>query len=62
MCALPDGDPGRADVLVTPMIKTFMSSSFSAPIETAQLDEVQVERLDLGKHAVEGGSIQNTGQ
>ena len=44
------------------MMRTYKSSSFNAPIETAQLDEVQVERLDLGKHAVEGGPIQNTSQ
>src|SRR5260370_22445707 len=44
------------------MIRTYKSSSFNAPIETAQLDEVQVERLDLGKHAVEGRPIQNTCQ
>src|SRR6266550_3653162 len=44
------------------MMRTYKSSSFNAPIETAQLDEVQVERLDLGKHAVEGGPIQNTCQ
>src|SRR6266849_5111683 len=62
MCGLLDGDPGRADVLVKPIVKTFMSSSLVAPIETAQLDEVQVERLDLGQHAVEGGPIQNTSQ
>jgi hypothetical protein len=36
------------------MMRTYKSSSFNAPIETAQLDEVQVERLDLGQHAVEG--------
>ncbi len=60
---LLDGDPGRADVLVTPMIKTFMSSSLNAPrIETAQLDEVQAKRLDLRQHAVERGPIQNTCQ
>ena len=57
-----DGDHRRADVLVKPIVKTFMSSSLVAPIETAQLDEVQVERLDLGQHAVEGGPIQNTSQ
>ena len=62
ICGLLDGDPGRADVLVKPIVKTFMSSSLVAPIETAQLDEVQVERLDLGQHAVEGGPIQNTSQ
>jgi hypothetical protein len=63
MCGLLDGDPGRADVLVTPIIKTFMSSSFNAPrIETAQLDEVQTKRLDLRQHAVERGPIQNTCQ
>src|SRR5260370_13626651 len=46
-----------------PMIKTFMSSSLNAPrIETAQLDEVQTQRLDLRQHAVEGGPIQNTCQ
>src|SRR4030088_3296819 len=40
-----------------------MSNSSCAPrIETAQFDEVQVERLDLGQHAVEGGPIQNTCQ
>src|SRR5438445_13666786 len=46
------------------MMRTYKykSSSFNAPIETAQLDEVQVERLDLGQHAVEGGPIQNTSQ
>src|ERR1700716_1723660 len=44
------------------MMRTYKSSSFNAPIETAQLDEIQVERLDLGKHAVEGGPIQNTCQ
>ncbi len=44
------------------MMRTYKSSSFNAPIETAQLDEVQVERLDLGKHAVKGGPIQNTCQ
>ena len=44
------------------MMRTYKSSSFNAPIETAQLDEVQVERLDLGQHAVKGGPIQNTGQ
>src|SRR6059058_3108934 len=44
------------------MMSTYKSSSFNAPIETAQLDEVQVERLDLGQHAVEGGPIQNTSQ
>ena len=44
------------------MMRTYKSSSFNAPIETAQLDEVQVERLDLGKHAVQGGPIQNTSQ
>ena len=44
------------------MMRTYKSSSFNAPIETAQLDEVQVERFDLGKHAVEGGPIQNTCQ
>src|SRR5260370_32881571 len=45
------------------MIKRYKSSSFNAPrIETAQLDEVQVECLDLGQHAVEGGPIQNTSQ
>ena len=45
------------------MMRTYKSSSFNAQgIETAQLDEVQVERLDLGKHAVEGGPIQNTCQ
>ncbi len=44
------------------MMRTYKSSSFNAPIETAQLDEVQVERLDLGKHAVKGGPIQNTSQ
>src|ERR1700731_1522115 len=54
MCGLLGGDPGRADVLVTPIIKTFMSSSSNAPrIETAQLDEVQTKRLDLRQHAVE---------
>ena len=31
-------------------------------IETAQLDEVQTKRLDLGQHAVERGPIQNTCQ
>ena len=63
ICGLLDGDPGRADVLVTPIIKTFMSSSFNAPrIETAQLDEVQTKRLDLRQHAVERGPIQNTRQ
>src|ERR1700682_5095493 len=63
MCGLLDGDPGRAEVLVTPIIKTFMSSSFTAPrIETAQLDEVQTKRLDLRQHAVERGPIQNTCQ
>src|SRR6266516_1474808 len=63
MCGSLDGDPGRADVLVTPMIKTFMSSSLNAPrIETAQLDEVQAKRLDLRQHAVERGPIQNTCQ
>src|ERR1700704_1375078 len=44
------------------MMRTYKSSSCNAPIETAQLDEVQVERLDLGQHAVEGGPIQNTSQ
>ena len=44
------------------MMRTYKSSSFNAPIETAQLDEVQVERLDLGQHAVEGGPIQNASQ
>jgi len=44
------------------MMRTYKSSSFNAPIETVQLDEVQVERLDLGKHGVEGGPIQNTCQ
>src|SRR3982074_59731 len=44
------------------MMRTYKSSSFNAPIETAQLDEVQVERLDLGQHAIEGGPIQNTCQ
>src|ERR1700674_199873 len=63
MCGLLDGDPGRADGLVTPIIKTFMSSSFNTPrIETAQLDEVQTKRLDLRQHAVERGPIQNTCQ
>src|SRR3981081_4356156 len=62
MYGLLDGDPGRADGVVTPMMRTYKSSSFNAAIETAQLDEVQVERLDLGQHAVEGGPIQNTSQ
>jgi hypothetical protein len=40
-----------------------MSSSFNAPrIETAQLDQVQTERLDLRQHAVKRGLIQNTCQ
>ena len=61
MCGLLDGDHRRADVLVMPIIKTFMSSSLNAPrIETAQLDEVQTKRLDLRQHAVERGPIQNT--
>ena len=38
------------------------NSSYAPRIETAQLDEVQVERLDLGQHAVEGGPIYNTCQ
>ena len=63
ICGLLDGDRRRADLLVTPIIKTFMSSSFNAPrIETAQLDEVQTKRLDLRQHAVERGPIQNTCQ
>ena len=63
ICTLLDGGRGRAEVLVTPIITTFMSSSFNAPrIETAQLDEVQPERLDLRQHAVERGPIQNTCQ
>ena len=45
------------------MKRTYKSSSLNAPrIETAQLDEVQTERLDLRQHAVEGGPIQNTCQ
>src|SRR5260370_36091915 len=44
------------------MMRTYRSTSFNTPIETAQLDEVQVERLDLRQHAVEGGPIQNTSQ
>lgn len=43
------------------MMRTYKSSS-DMPIETAQLDEVQIERLDLGQHAVERGPIQNTSQ